>query len=50
MKAIGVHGAKRSDTVMVCNGLYVHSLINTDYNRNALLRKAEFPVEEHLSI
>ena len=31
---------------MVCNGLYIHSFINTDYNRNALLRKAEFPVEE----
>ena len=30
---------------MVCNGLYVHNFINTDYNRNALLRKAEFPVE-----
>lgn len=30
---------------MVYNGLYVHSLINTDYNRNALLRKAKSPVE-----
>ena len=30
---------------MVCNGLYVHNFVNTDYNRNALLRKAEFPVE-----
>ena len=34
---------------MVCNGLYVHSFINTDYNRNALLRKAEFPVERTLT-
>ena len=34
---------------MVCNGLYVHSFINTDYNRNALLRKAEFPVEGTLT-
>lgn len=30
---------------MVCNGLYVHSFVNTDYNRNALLRKAGYPVE-----
>lgn len=30
---------------MVCNGLYVHNVINIDYNRNALLRKAESPVE-----
>lgn len=34
---------------MVCNGLYVHSFINTDYNINALLRKAEFPVEGTLT-
>lgn len=34
---------------MVCNGLYIHSFINTDYNRNALLRKAEFPVEGTLT-
>lgn len=34
---------------MVCNGLYVHNFINTDYNRNALLRKAEFPVEGTLT-
>ena len=34
---------------MVCNGLYIHSFINTDYNRNALLRKAEFPVERTLT-
>ena len=34
---------------MVCNGLYVHNFVNTDYNRNALLRKAEFPVEETLT-
>lgn len=27
-----VHGAKRSDTIMVCNGLYVHSFVNTDCN------------------
>lgn len=31
---------------MVCNGLYVHNVVNTDCNRNALLRKAIFPVEE----
>lgn len=34
---------------MVCNGLYVHSFANTDYNRNALLRKAESPVEGTLT-
>ena len=34
---------------MVCNGLYVHNFVNTDYNRNALLRKAEFPVEGTLT-
>lgn len=34
---------------MVCNGLYVHNFVNTDYNRNALLRKAEFPVERTLT-
>ena len=34
---------------MVCNGLYVHNFINTDYNRNALLRKAGFPVEGTLT-
>lgn len=34
---------------MVCNSLYVHNFINTDYNRNALLRKAEFPVEGTLT-
>lgn len=34
---------------MVCNGLYIHNFVNTDYNRNALLRKAEFPVEETLT-
>lgn len=34
---------------MVCNGLYVHNFINTDYNRNALLRKAESPVEGTLT-
>lgn len=34
---------------MVCNGLYVHSFVNTDYNRNALLRKAESPVEGTLT-
>ena len=34
---------------MVCNGLYVHNFINTDYNRNALLRKAKFPVEGTLT-
>lgn len=38
-----VHGAKRSDTIMVCNGLYVHNVVNTDCNRNTLLRKAIFP-------
>lgn len=30
---------------MVCNSLYVHSLVNTDYDGNALLRKAISPVE-----
>ena len=34
---------------MVCNGLYIHNFVNTDYNRNALLRKAEFPVEGTLT-
>lgn len=34
---------------MVCNGLYVHSFANTDYNRDALLRKAESPVEGTLT-
>lgn len=34
---------------MVCNGLYVHNFVNTDYNRNALLRKAESPVEGTLT-
>lgn len=28
---------------MVCNGLYVHNIVNTDCNRNALLRKAISP-------
>lgn len=30
---------------MVCNGLYVHNVVNIDYNRDALLRKAESPIE-----
>ena len=34
---------------MVFNGLYVHSFANTDYNRDALLRKAESPVEGTLT-
>lgn len=34
---------------MVCNGLYIHNFANTDYNRNALLRKAKFPVEGTLT-
>ena len=34
---------------MVCNGLYVHNFVTTDYNRNALLRKAESPVEGTLT-
>lgn len=34
---------------MVCNGLYVHNFANTDYNRDALLRKAESPVEGTLT-
>lgn len=44
-----VYGAKRSDTIMVCNGLYVHSFVNTDYNRDALLRKAGYPVEGYFT-
>lgn len=30
---------------MVCHGFNVHSLVNADYIRNALLRKANSPVE-----
>lgn len=30
---------------MVCNGLYIHNVVNIDYNRDALLRKAKSPVE-----
>ena len=34
---------------MVFNGSYVHNSVNTNYNRDALLRKAESPVEKTLT-
>ena len=35
---------------MVCNGLYVHNIVNTDCNRNAFLRKAISPVEREIIV
>lgn len=46
----GVHGAQRSDSIAISFGLYKHDLADTNYDCNALLRKAESPVEEARSI